>query len=211
MHGLKLHLGKVRAIADTIKEQPAFADILICLPATLIASAVEIAADLVASGGQDCHGKISGPFTGDVSAGILKDTGASALIVGHLERRQRNTVTDATVGAEANAARQTGLLAIICIGETEGQRRSGKALSVCADQIAGYVPQGTDAVSAAIAYETLWAIGTRRTPTVEEIAEMHAHIRQTPEALSGADGVPRHHLWHRFMGWPARRSRAYAP
>lgn len=188
MHGMQLQLGGIQAIADIVKERPPYADIMICPPSTLIARAAEIAADLVTIGGQDCHAEIARPFTGDVSAQMLKDAGTSAVIVGHSERRQHHGETDAGVAAMAKAAWQAGLLAIICIGETDAQRRDGKALVVCANQIAGSVPLGTNAFAAAIAYEPLWAIGTGCTPTLEEIAEMHAHIWHNLGTLLGADG-----------------------
>ena len=164
MHGLQSQLGEIQAIADIARDRPPYADILICPPPTLIARAVEVAADFVTIGGQDCHAEISGPFTGDVSAEMLKDAGASAVIVGHSERRQYHGETDTVVAAKARAAWRAGLLAIICIGETDAQRRDGKALSVCTDQISGSVPRGTDAFAAAIAYEQQWAIGTGRAP-----------------------------------------------
>ena len=188
MHGLQSQLGEIQAIADIVWDRPPYADILICPSPTLIARAVEIAADFVTIGGQDCHAEISGPFKGDVSAEMLKDAGASAVIVGHSERRQYHGETDTVVAAKAKAALRAGLLAIICFGEAGAQRRDGKALSVCADQISGSVPRGTDAFAAIIAYEPQWAIGTRRAPTLEEIAVMHAHIRQTLGTLLGVDG-----------------------
>ena len=119
---------------------------------------------------------------------MLKDAGASAVIVGHSERRQHHGETDAIVAAKAKAARRAGLLAIICIGETQSQRLNGKALSVCGDQIAGSVPEGMTSSAIAIGYEPLWAIGTGHTPTSEEIAEMHAHIRQCLVARLGVEG-----------------------
>ena len=119
---------------------------------------------------------------------MLKDAGASAVIVGHSERRQHHGETDAIVAAKAKAARRAGLLAIICIGETKSQRLDGKALSVCGDQIAGSVPDGMTASAVAIGYEPLWAIGTGHMPTSEEIAEMHAHIRQCLVARLGTEG-----------------------
>ena len=188
MHGLEAQLGQVQEIVDAVREKPPFADVLICPPATLIARAVQIAADLVAIGGQDCHAANSGAYTGDISASMLKDAGATAVIVGHSERRQQHGETDAFVAAKAAAARQAGLLSIICIGETDAQRRDGKALLVCAEQLARSVPLETDAFAAAIAYEPLWAIGTGHTPAMDEIAEMHGHIRHTLVSLFGTEG-----------------------
>ncbi|MEO6210559.1 MAG: triose-phosphate isomerase [Gemmatimonadaceae bacterium] len=186
MHGLSLQLGEIEAIAASVNATPPLADVLICTPATLISRAALTAAGRIDIGGEDCHPDIAGAFTGDVSAEMLRDAGASAVIVGHSERRQHHGETDAMVAAKANAARRAGLLAIICIGETEAQRKDGKALSVCGDQIAGSVPH--DIVTVAIAYEPLWAIGSGRTPTSEEIVEMHAYIRQCVAARLGAGG-----------------------
>ena len=144
MHGLAKQLGEIAAVAASVEAAPPFADVLICPPATLIARAVQTAADHIAIGGQGCHSEIAGAFTGDISAEMLKDAGASAVIVGHSERRQHHGETDAIVAAKAKAARRAGLLAIICIGETKSQRQDGKALSVCGDQIARSVPEGME-------------------------------------------------------------------
>ncbi len=188
MNGLAPQLDQIEAVAASVKAKPPYADILICLPATLIARAAQVAAGGIAIGGQNCHTEIAGAFTGDVSAEMLKDAGASAVIVGHSERRQHHGETDAIVTAKAKAARRAGLLAIICIGETGSQRRDGKALPVCGDQIAGSFPEGMSSTAAAIGYEPLWAIGTGRTPTSKEIIEVHAHIRRCLEARLGAEG-----------------------
>ncbi len=186
MHGLSLQLREIEIIAAAVKASPPSADVLICVPATLLARAAQTAAGRIAVGGQDCHKDIAGAFTGDVSAEMLSDAGASAVIVGHSERRQHHGETDAMVAAKANAARRAGLMAIICVGETDVQRTDGNALSACGDQIVGSVPHGI--VSVAIAYEPLWAIGSGRTPTPGEIAEMHAHIRQCVVARLGTAG-----------------------
>jgi triosephosphate isomerase len=172
MNGLAASLAEIAAIRDA---RPGHADILICPPATLIAQAA--ARGGVPIGAQDCHNEASGAFTGDISAEMLKDAGAVAVIVGHSERRQHHGETDAAVAAKARAAWRAGLVAIICIGETEAQRMNGEALDVVASQIAGSVPQGAAAANTAIAYEPVWAIGTGKTPTNDEIAQMHAHIR----------------------------------
>jgi triosephosphate isomerase len=119
---------------------------------------------------------------------MLRGAGATAVIVGHSERRQHHGETDVIVAAKAQAARRAGLLAIICIGETKAQRLDGKALSVCGDQIAGSVPESMTASALAIGYEPLWAIGSGHMPTSEEIAEMHAHIRQCLVARLGTEG-----------------------
>jgi len=188
MNGLALQLDQIEAVAASVEAEPPFADVLICTPATLIARAALAAAGRIAIGGQNCAAEITGAFTGDVSAEMLGDAGATAVIVGHSERRRLHGETDAIVAAKAKAARRAGLLAIICIGETGSQRRDGKALLVCSDQIANSVPEGMNASAVAIGYEPLWAIGTGRMPTKQEIIEMHAHIRQRLESRLGAEG-----------------------
>ena len=188
MHGTGLQLGEIAAIAAGVRATAPTADILICPPSTLITRAVQAAAGRIAIGGQNCASEISGAFTGDVSAEMLKDAGAAWVIVGHSERRQHHGETDAMVAAKAKAAWRAGLLAIICIGETAAQRRAGNALTVCADQIAGSVPEGISATGNAIGYEPLWAIGTGHTPSLEEIGQVHSHIRQCLVARWGAQG-----------------------
>ena len=162
MHGTAPQLGEIAAIAAAVRAAPPAADILICPPATLIARAVEAAAGQIAIGGQNCAAEICGAFTGDLSAEMLKDAGAAWVIVGHSERRQHHGETDAMVAAKAKAAWRAGLLAIICIGETGAQRSAGHAISVCADQIAGSVPEGMTATGNAIGYEPL--MGNRHRP-----------------------------------------------
>ena len=186
MNGLGASLAELDVIASRVASNPPHADILICPPATLIARAVATAKGRLAIGGQDCHAEISGAFTGDVSAEMLKDAGATFVIVGHSERRQYHHETDAIVAAKAKAVHRAGLAAIICIGETEAERNAGKALDVVARQIEGSVPQEASISSTVIAYEPVWAIGTGRTPTNSEIAEMHAHLRKRLIARLGA-------------------------
>ena len=185
MHGMGPQLGEIDAIAACAKAIPPSADILVCLPATLITRAVQTSAGRIAIGGEDCSAETSGAFTGDISAEMLKDAGAAAVIVGHSERRQHHAETDAIVAAKAKAARRAGLLVIICIGETQTQRLNGRAMAVCGDQIAGSVPVDIAASALAVGYEPLWAIGTGHTPTSGEISEMHAHIRKCLVARLG--------------------------
>ncbi len=206
MNGLARQLGKIEAIAAVVKAAPPFADVLICPPATLIARAAQTAAGRIAIGGQNCDKEIKGAFTGDISAAMLRDAGASAVIVGHSERRRHHGETDALVAAKAKSAWRAGLLAIICIGETKSQRMAGKALSVCGDQIEGSVPAGITSSAVAIGYEPLWAIGGRRTPTLAQITEMHAHIRQCLVARLGAEGKTVRILY----GWSVKPSNARA-
>ena len=186
MNGLVAQLDVIERIAASATSAPPLADVLICPPATLLGRAVQAAAGRIAIGGQDCASQATGAFTGDTSAEMLKDAGASAVIVGHSERRQHHGETDALVATKVLAAWRAGLLAIICIGETQAQRRAGKALSVCSKQLAGSVPEGTITSATAIAYEPLWAIGSGQTPKPEQIVEMHAHIHQSLTTRWGA-------------------------
>jgi triosephosphate isomerase len=176
MNGLGGSLSEIASLASLLKAEPVPCDVLICPPATLVARAAALNSG-IAIGGQDCHAEASGAFTGDVSAEMLRDAGATAVIVGHSERRQYHGETDATVAAKARAAWRAGLIAIICVGETETERDVGNAHSVCARQLAASIPPGATAANTAIAYEPIWAIGTGKTPTTAEIAAMHAHIR----------------------------------
>jgi triosephosphate isomerase len=190
MHGLAAQLVDIEAIADFVQATLPEADVLICLPATLVFRAAQTADGRIAIGGEDCHAKVAGAFTGDVSAEMLKDAGAATVIVGHSERRRYHQETDAMVAAKAEAAWHCGLSTIICIGETQSERRDGKALAVCGAQIAGSVPEEVArSGTAAIAYEPLWAIGNGHVPTPAEIAEMHVHIRSCLITLAGPDGA----------------------
>jgi triosephosphate isomerase (TIM) len=176
MNGLSADLAELEALRQGLAgSMPC--DVLVCPPASLIARAALAVKGAFALGGQDCHARPSGAFTGDISAEMLKDAGASAVIVGHSERRQYYGERDAAVAAKAEAAWRANLLAVICIGETEAERDAGKAPQVCHDQITGSVPNGATTDNTAIAYEPVWAIGTGRTPSEEDIAAMHAHIR----------------------------------
>lgn len=161
-------------------------DVLVCPPASLIARAASVAKGVFALGGQDCHKEPSGAFTGDISAEMLKDAGASAVIVGHSERRHYHGERDQDVAAKAKAAWRARLSAVICIGETENQRDAGEAPQVCHSQITGSVPKDATPANTAIAYEPVWAIGSGKTPSGEEILAMHAHIRHCLVAHLGA-------------------------
>jgi len=178
MHGLRADLAEIESIAAMAAKLRRGVDVLVCPPATLIAEAARIADGRIAIGGQDCHPEISGHHTGDISAEMLKDAGASAVITGHSERRRDHGETNALVAAKASAARRAGLLAIVCVGETESQRDDGDALSICGGQIVASVPTGMTEADLAIGYEPLWAIGSGRVPTSQEIVQMHAHIRK---------------------------------
>ncbi|WP_119678403.1 triose-phosphate isomerase [Indioceanicola profundi] len=166
-------------------------DMLICPPATLIAPVGQVLeGSILALGGQDCHAAEKGAHTGDISAAMLADLGCRYVIVGHSERRQDHGESDATVRAKAAAAHKAGLIAIVCVGETEGQRDAGEAESVVTGQLKGSIPDGATAENTVIAYEPVWAIGTGRTPTNADIAAMHANIRTSLSGLvASADGV----------------------
>jgi len=131
----------------------------------------------VAIGAQDCHVEAAGAFTGDISAEMLKDAGASAVIVGHSERRTLHGETNALVRAKAQAAWRASLTAIVCIGESKDERTSGRTLDVVGQQLAGSLPNGATARTVVIAYEPVWAIGTGLTPTPADVAEVHGFIR----------------------------------
>jgi triosephosphate isomerase len=180
MNGTSASLAELRGIANGfLGGLDAETESAICLPATLLARGAELlSSSPVRAGGQDCHPKASGAHTGDVSAEMLKDAGAALVIVGHSERRTDHGESDATVHAKAEAAWRAGLIAIICIGETEAQRRGGTTLDVLSKQIDRSVPLAADAHNTVIAYEPVWAIGTGLTPTAADVAEAHAHIRK---------------------------------
>jgi triosephosphate isomerase (TIM) len=154
-------------------------DIMVCPPATLLAELAVAARDSpMRIGGQDCHAEPAGAFTGDIAAEMLKGAGASAVIVGHSERRTYHQETDADVRAKALAARRAGLLAIVCVGETRAEREAGRALEVVGKQLDGSLPAGATAENLVVAYEPVWAIGTGLTPTPGDVAEMHGFIRR---------------------------------
>ncbi len=176
MNGSAAALAEVTALIDA---HPAPAcEMLLCPPATLIAQMVWAAkGSALRIGGQDCHPKPSGAHTGDISAAMLKDAGAGYVILGHSERRADHGETDALVRAKADAALAAGLIAVVCLGETEAQRDAGQTLAVIGSQLSGSVPDAATADTLVIAYEPVWAIGTGRTPTLDQIAEVHAFLR----------------------------------
>jgi triosephosphate isomerase len=178
MNGTRASLAEIAAIAAAAPSEAGGADILICPPATLIGSAVEVAGGKIAIGGQDCHARPSGAHTGDISAEQLKDSGATFVIVGHSERRADHGESDEIVRAKAEAALRAGLKTIVCVGETQLQREAGQTLAVVGGQLSGSLPHGATAENLVVAYEPVWAIGTGLTPTVEDVAEVHGFIRQ---------------------------------
>ncbi len=163
-------------------------EMLVCPPAVLIpATADVIKGSSMQLGAQDCHFAEKGAHTGDLSAAMLKDAGCAYVIVGHSERRADHHETDEVVNAKAAAAQGQGLVAVICIGETEAERDAGETLNVNARQIAGSLPDGSTAANTVIAYEPVWAIGTGRTPSAEEVQEVHAFIRAELAKKIGED------------------------
>jgi triosephosphate isomerase len=154
-------------------------DLMVCPPATLLGLfAAIVEGSAVRLGAQDCHTESHGAFTGDISAEMLKDAGASAVIVGHSERRTYHKETDADVRAKALAARRAGLCAMVCVGETRAERENGHALAVVRTQLEGSIPDGATADNLVVAYEPVWAIGSGLTPTPADVAEMHGSIRR---------------------------------
>jgi triosephosphate isomerase len=177
MNGLRAALSEIGAVKGGIGN--ALCDAAICPPATLIGAAVaEAAGSRLLIGGQDCHSDPSGAHTGDLSAEMIADAGGKLVIVGHSERRTDHHETDAVVRAKALAVRRAGLLCILCIGETEAERRAGATNEVLSRQVSGSLPGGWTAADLVIAYEPVWAIGTGLTASEGDIAAAHAHIRQ---------------------------------
>jgi triosephosphate isomerase len=180
MNGLKSSLGEFEAMLAGAAAVAAKADLLVCPPATLIAAFAEKARGSKALdvGAQDCHPKPSGAHTGDISAEMLADAGASAVIVGHSERRADHGESDTLVRQKAEAAWRAGLTAVVCIGETQRHRDSGQTLEVCGGQLKRSLPDGARADNLVVAYEPVWAIGTGVTPTTEDVEQIHRFIRE---------------------------------
>lgn len=188
MNGTAAALSEVSAL---LAAHPApGCEMLLCPPATLVAQMAALAAgSALAVGGQDCHAKASGAHTGDISATMLKDAGAAYVILGHSERRADHGEQDALVLAKAEAAVAAGLVPVVCIGETEAERDAGTTLAVIGAQLDGSVPAASTAATLVVAYEPVWAIGTGRTPTLEQIAEVHAFLRDRLTARIGAEAA----------------------
>ena len=183
MHGLGADLAELEAICGVAGQG---CDVLLCLPATLVHRGTNTAAGRIAIGGQDCHAMPQGAHTGDVSAAMLADAGASHVILGHSERRADHGETDDIVAAKAQAAQLAGLIAIVCLGETLEERDAGRTLEVVGGQLAASIPEGVDLARLVVAYEPVWAIGTGRTPTEAQIAEVHAALREGLSMRFGA-------------------------
>ena len=185
MNGTSADLAEVTAISLTA--ETAGCDVALCLPATLIERAVRSAPGF-AIGGQDCHAADKGAHTGDVSAAMLQDAGASLTIVGHSERREAHGETDDDVRAKAEAALAQGLSVIVCVGESMEVRDVGRAVEVVSAQVDNSLPKGDPAGNLALGYEPIWAIGTGRVPSTEDIADMHAALRGRLVAAYGEPG-----------------------
>ena len=190
MNGLKASSAEFEAMLAGAARVAAKADLLVCPPATLMAAFADKArgARGLAIGAQDCHPKASGAHTGDLSAEMLADAGASAVIVGHSERRADHGESDALVRQKAEAAWRAGLTAIVCIGETRQQRDQGHTLDICGGQLQGSLPDAGTAGNLVVAYEPIWAIGTGLTPTVADVEQIHRFIRETLIARFNGDG-----------------------
>ncbi len=179
MNGLAASLAELNSLKQRLAQDPVpEAEIMVCPPATLLAQArYALSGSTILLGAQDCHPLASGAHTGDISAEMLADAGASAIIVGHSERRTDHGETDALTNAKARAAHRAGLTAIICVGETGNERQDGKTLAVVRAQLQGSLPSAARADNTVIAYEPIWAIGSGLTPTPADVAEVHGFIR----------------------------------
>ena len=188
MNGNKASLKEIKTLAAKLKDRTPKCDVMICPPVTILAEAKTAAkGSKVKIGGQDCHSAQSGAHTGDISAQMLKNIGATAVIIGHSERRADHDEDDMTVCAKAEAAYSAGLKAIICVGETLEQYKAKQTLKVMTTQIKGSLPKSATPKNTVIAYEPVWAIGSGLTPTVEEVAKVHTHIRNRLIAALGED------------------------
>ena len=187
MNGMGASLSEVDALAADWSN--AACDVLLCPPATLLSRMSErVSGTGIATGGQDCHTATSGAHTGDISAAMIAEAGGSHVILGHSERRADHGESDALVAAKTSAAWGAGLIAVVCVGETLEERESGQTIDIVAGQLAGSVPDGATAANTVIAYEPVWAIGTGKVPTLEEIGAVHDDIRARLSARFGAEG-----------------------
>jgi triosephosphate isomerase len=190
MNGTSADLDQLAAMIDcyTLELQNRL-DMLVCVPATLLFRASETVKNgPIKTGGQDCHWEASGAHTGDISTAMISDAGGSAVIVGHSERRSDHGETDLIVNRKATAALASSLMTIVCIGETEEERKSGKTLDVLGSQLTGSIPENRGGGELVVAYEPVWAIGTGLTPTVEDVREAHSFVREKMVELIGIEG-----------------------
>jgi triosephosphate isomerase (TIM) len=178
MNGTTAALGELRLLATMLKGVQLTCDVMVCPPASLLMMAFKLTRSArISIGGQDCHTEPHGPYTGDLAAEMLKDAGASAVIVGHSERRLGHGETSSLVRRKAQAAHRAHLMSIICIGETSDERKRDETLRIISEQVRGSVPETSSSDNTVVAYEPVWAIGTGLTPSAGEIAEAHSHIR----------------------------------
>ena len=179
MNGTSSALEELERLKTLLQETGELAsDVLICPPATLLHRAAQaVSGSAIQVGGQDCHHAVNGAHTGDISVAMLLDAGASHVIVGHSERRTNHAETNATVRAKTERALAGGIVPIICVGETEAQRESGKANQIVAEQLLGSLPDAFGPEQIVVAYEPVWAIGTGKTATPDDIEQMHSHMR----------------------------------
>lgn len=190
MNGVRESLNELKAIAAGVEPLSRKIDTLICPPATLLYVSTALVTDSpLKIGAQDCHTAQSGAFTGDISAAMIADSFGTFAIVGHSERRTFHKEDDPLVQRKAAAAIEAGLTAIVCIGETEAERKAGATLDVLKAQLAGSVPDGATAESVVIAYEPVWAIGTGLTPTATDVEQAHSFMRAELKARFGGEGA----------------------
>jgi triosephosphate isomerase len=186
MNGTTASLSELRLVTSMLEGVKLNCDVMICPPAPLLMAASKVMrSGPIRLGGQDCHPEPHGPHTGDIAAEMLKDAGASAVIVGHSERRISHQESDSMVRAKAQAAHRAGLVAIICVGETLADRREGETMRVTREQLRGSVPEKSNGENTVIAYEPVWAIGSGLTPSMEEIGAVHGHIRAELQGMIG--------------------------
>jgi triosephosphate isomerase len=189
MNGTSAALVEVDALRDALEGEPAACRVAICPPATLIGRLSDRAGSVIEVGGQDCRAEASGAFTGGISAAMVRDAGATLVILGHSERRQEFGETDALVARKAEAAVAAGLEPIVCVGETLNQREAGRAVEVVRAQIMESLPEALAGTAFAVAYEPVWAIGTGLTPTLEQIEEVHRAVRAAMVERLGQGGA----------------------
>ena len=190
MNGLKASLGEIGAVIEGLESRHDAADILLCTPATLVAAAASAASGSALNiGGQTCHAKVSGAHTGDISAEMLSDAGATHVIVGHSERRADHHESDADIAAQASAALAQGLTPIICCGESLERREAGETNSIILGQLAISIPDDAKGKAFVVAYEPIWAIGTGLTASPDQIGEVHDAVRAALKERFGNQGA----------------------
>jgi triosephosphate isomerase len=189
MNGTGKQLGELRKLVTAVNRKKPSADVMICPPATLLPRMAALKPKGVALGGQDCHANVEGAHTGDISAEMLKEAGAKAVIIGHSERRADHGESDKAVRAKVEAAHRGGLTAIMCVGESLKERKAGDTLKIVHAQLRGSLPAECTAKNTVIAYEPVWAIGSGLTPTVAQVGEVHTALRKALVRSFGDEGV----------------------